>query len=62
MTKEAEMLCENCKKKMLKNYPDLLDCVFRHDNEYCSRVVRIVRGGTSCLTDREIVLKLVKPR
>ena len=37
-TKEAKTICENCKKKMLKKYPDMIDCAFRHDNEYCSRI------------------------
>ena len=37
-TEEAKTICENCKKKMLKKYPVMIDCAFRHDNEYCSRI------------------------
>ena len=37
-TEEAKMICENCKKKLLKKYPDMIDCAFRHDNEYCPRL------------------------
>ena len=37
-TNEAKLICENCKKKLLKKYPDMIDCAFRHDNEYCPRL------------------------
>ena len=37
-TNEAKLICETCKKKTLKKYPDMIDCAFRHDNEYCPRI------------------------
>lgn len=37
-TEEAKTICENCKKKMLEKYPDMINCAFRNDNEYCDRI------------------------
>lgn len=37
-TEEAKNICKACKNKLLEKYPDMIDCAFRHDNEYCPRV------------------------
>lgn len=37
-TEEAKLICETCKKKLIKKYPDMIDCAFSHDGEYCTRL------------------------
>ena len=37
-TEEAKLICENCRKKTHEKYPDMINCAFRHDGEYCSRI------------------------
>ena len=37
-TKEAEMICNNCEKKQLEEYPKAIMCAFRNDNAYCDRI------------------------
>ena len=37
-TEEAKTIGDNCKKKIHEKYPDMINCAFRHDGEYCSRI------------------------
>lgn len=37
-TNEAELICKNCKERMSKKYPKMIDCAFLHDNDYCDRI------------------------
>lgn len=37
-TEEAKLICESCRKKTHEKYPDMINCAFRHDGEYCSRI------------------------
>lgn len=38
MTEEALKICEKCREKQKKEHPQSINCAFRHDNEYCSRI------------------------
>ena len=38
MTEEALKICEKCKEKLKKEYPQSINCAFLHDNMHCARL------------------------